>query len=70
MGGLEIDENYAFLGSVSEAIGGLNAQVRLREASTATTDRVETLFWITRVFGRVARGARARYVLSNNTKAN
>ena len=25
MGGLEIDENYAVLGSVSEAIGGLNA---------------------------------------------
>ena len=25
MGGLEIDENYVVLGSVSEAIGGLNA---------------------------------------------
>ena len=42
----------------------------LREASTATTDRVETLFWIARVFGRVARGARARYVLGNSTKAS
>ena len=44
-------------------------QVRLREASTATTDRVETLFWIARVFDRVTGVACARYVLSDSTKA-
>ena len=41
----------------------------MREASTATTDRVETLFWIARVFDRVTGVACARYVLSGSTKA-
>ena len=35
----------------------------------ATTDRVEILFWIARVFGRVARGACTRYMFGVNTKA-
>ena len=69
MGGLEIDENSAVLGSDSEAIGGLNVAGEIAEASTAITDRVETLFWIARVFGRVARGACTRYMFGDNTKA-
>ena len=44
--------------------------VRSRETCTATIDWEATLFWIARAFGRVARGARARNVLNNNTKAS
>ena len=69
MGGLETDENSAVLGSVSEAIGGLNAAGEVaggvhgnyRSGGNSLLDCV--------VFGRVTGVACARYVLGDNTKA-
>ena len=65
MGGQEIDENSAVLGSDSKP----TQQKKLLEVCTTTTDWRDNSLLDQVVFGRVARGACARYVLDDSTKA-
>ena len=68
MGGLEIDENYAVLGSDSEAIGGLNAAGEVAGGVHGNYRSGGNSLLDCRVFGRVTGVACARSVLGDRAQ--